>query len=248
MKKPIIGISGSILEEQNDDAFLGYERSYVNNDYIKAVIENGGIPFIIPLNIEDSVVEEQINNIDGLILSGGHDINPLIYNQEPKEKLGKTFYERDRFDYTLIKFALKRNIPILGICRGFQLLNVYFGGSLLQDLSYSKDINIKHDQEYGPKRISHSIKILKNTKLNSIINQDEILVNSFHHQAIDKLAENLKISAISKDGVIEAFEQEDYNFLLGVQWHPEMLHSVDIRSNLIFKEFIKSSASNKELR
>lgn len=236
----IIGISGSIVKEQNQEAFLGYERSYVNNDYINSVIKNGAVPMIIPFNTNDEIIKKQIESVDALILSGGHDVNPLNYNNQPKEKLGETFDARDKFDLKLIEYALERNIPILGICRGLQILNVYFGGSLHQDLSYDKKIYIKHDQQYNPKSVSHTVEITEGTKFYDIFNKDIINVNSFHHQTIDRLADGLVASALSLDGVIEAIEHKDYNFVVGVQWHPEMLHEVCESMNLIFKAFIES--------
>lgn len=236
----IIGISGSIVKEQNQEAFLGYERSYVNEDYIRAVIKNGAVPMIIPFNTYDEIIKKQIESVDALILSGGHDVNPLNYSNQPREKLGQTFDKRDKFDFKLIEYALKNNIPILGICRGLQILNVYFGGSLHQDLSYDKKIYIKHDQQYNPKSTSHTVELIEETKIYDIFNKDIIYVNSFHHQTIDRLADGLVASALSLDGVIEAVEHKDYNFVVGVQWHPEMLHETYESMNLIFKALIES--------
>lgn len=236
----IVGISGSIIKEQNQKAFLGYEISYVNEDYIQSVIKNDAVPMIIPFNTNEEIIKEQLKRVDALILSGGHDINPLNYNHQPRENLGQTFDERDKFDMKLIEYALEKHIPILGICRGLQILNVFFGGSLYQDLSYDKKIYIKHNQEYNPKSLSHTVELTKGTKLYDIFNKDKINVNSFHHQTIDKLADGLLVSAVSPDGVIEAIEHKEYNFVLGVQWHPEMLYEVCENMNLIFKALIES--------
>ena len=114
MSKPIIGISGSIIIDGSGN-FPGYRRSYVNEDYVKSVIKNGGIPYIIPMNSSEEVIKEQIQNVDGLILSGGHDVTPRFYNQEPHKNLGGILPERDVFDFNLVKFAIEKNIPILGI-------------------------------------------------------------------------------------------------------------------------------------
>ena len=236
----IVGISSSIIKEQNEEAFLGYERSYVNEDYIKSVIKNDATPMIIPFNTNDEIIKKQLSSVDALILSGGHDVNPLNYNNQPREKLGQTFDKRDKFDLKLIKYALEKDIPVLGICRGLQILNVYFGGSLYQDLSYDKKIYIKHDQQYNPKNISHTVELTQGSKLYDIFSKNIISVNSFHHQTIDNLADGLIASALSPDGVIEAIEHKDYKFVVGVQWHPEMLHEVDESMNLIFKALIES--------
>lgn len=240
MKKPIIGISSSILVD-SDGMFPGYERAYVNRDYVEAVINNGGIPFIIPFSQDKEVIKEQIKNIDGLILSGGHDVYPLNYGEEPKTKIGQVFPERDEYDFELLKNAKKRKIPILGICRGLQLMNVFEGGSLFQDLSYIGNDILKHSQNDRPTLKTHSVNIDKSSKLFEIFKVDEFLINSFHHQAINKVAKNFKVVAKAKDGVIEAIEYKNYPFYIGVQWHPEMLQKTDDLMKKLFKEFINMS-------
>lgn len=239
-KRPIIGISGSIVLE-NEGAFIGYRKSYASEDYINSVTLNGGLPLILPIVDEEEIIEEYINQIDGLLLTGGHDVDPYLYQEQPKDKIGKTFHQRDRFDYLLIKYALLKQIPIFGICRGFQLLNVYFGGSLYQDLSYNPDVYIKHDQIDGPEIVSHGINLVKNTKIRDIFNCDKMRVNSFHHQILKDIAPGFIVSAYSDDGVVEAFEKEDYFFLIGVQWHPEMLHKSVKEMNKLFKAFVTAS-------
>ena len=129
MKKPVIGISGSLIIDSSG-SFAGYKRSYVNNDYILSVIKNGGIPFIIPFNENEEVVKAQIEMVDGLLLSGGQDVAPKNYGEEPTPKLGDIFPERDDFEYGLLKAALEAKKPILGICRGSQIIHKYFNGSL----------------------------------------------------------------------------------------------------------------------
>lgn len=240
MKKPIIGISGSIIID-GSGSFAGYRRSYVNEDYVKSVIKNGGIPYIIPMSNDVEVIREQIGHVDGLILSGGHDVAPKYYNQEPNTKLGGILPERDEFDFKLIEFAKEKNIPILGICRGLQILNVYHGGSLYQDLSLDKNSNIKHDQVTSPTVTTHSLDLVDGTILKSLLKKDTIMVNSFHHQIIDVLADDFVASAYSKDGVVEAIENPSYKFMIGVQWHPEMLHVVEEEMNLIFKKFMENA-------
>lgn len=145
------------------------------------------------------------------------------------------------FDFNLVKFAIEKNIPILGICRGFQILNVYYGGSLHQDVGLKKDTFIKHNQVNFPYLTTHSVELIDNTKLKEIFNEDTIMVNSFHHQIIDKVADGFIKSAVSKDGVVEAIENPNYKYMLGVQWHPEMLHSSEEKMNLLFSELIKNT-------
>ena len=227
----------------NGGMFPGYKRSYVNDDYILSVIKNGGIPLIIPFTEDLEVVKEQISNVDGLILSGGHDVDPAFYGEEPSQKLGEIFPERDRFDFELIKCAKEKNIPILGICRGYQIINVYHGGSLYQDLSYNKDCYVKHWQAHSPKLVTHSVKLDTDSILYKLFNENEIRVNSFHHQIIKDVGKGFKVTATAKDGVIEAIESTEYKYLVGVQWHPEMLHSSVYKMNNIFKSLIEEATN-----
>lgn len=240
MKKPVIGISGSIIVDSGG-MFPGYKRSYVNNDYVASVIKNGGIPLIIPFNTDDELISEQISCIDALILTGGHDVDPFLYGEEPSQKLGEIFPERDSFDFTLIKYAKEKNIPILGICRGYQIINVYHGGSLYQDLSYKNDCFVKHWQAHSSELVTHTVNIDKDSKLYSMFDSEEIRVNSFHHQILKDIPDNFRATAHAKDGVIEAIEAQDYRYLVAVQWHPEMLHNSVEKMNNIFKSLIEEA-------
>ena len=129
MNKPIIGISGSVIID-NGGIFPGYRRSYVNEDYVDSVVQNGGVPYIIPFTEDDEVIREQLNYVQGLILSGGHDVDPRFYREEPLQKIGATWPERDHFDMRLLKLAEENGIPVLGICRGAQIINVAHGGKI----------------------------------------------------------------------------------------------------------------------
>ena len=236
--KPIIGISGSILAIENDGAFSGYERAYVNDDYVLSVTKSGGIPFIIPIIDNDDDIKTQISYVDGVILSGGYDIDPIYWGEEISSKLERIFPRRDSNELKIIKYALEMKKPILGICRGLQIINVAFGGSLYQDLSFIKDCYIKHSQSAKPYEPTHNI----TTKDGSIIREivgDSLRVNSFHHLAIKDLGKGLIATSYSADGVVESVEYtENGNFVLGVQFHPEMMHSYYDFALNIFKKLI----------
>lgn len=239
MVKPIIGVSGSVIIEEKG-LLLGIERAYVNNDYLSSVEKAGGIPIILPVVDEEETIKRYIDMVDGLILSGGHDVNSILYGQEPMGKLTKVWPKRDKFDGLLIKYALKANKPILGICRGMQIINVVFGGSLYQDMSYMETDYLKHQQETNISVPTHTINVEKGSVLHQMLG-DNVLVNTLHHQAIKDLGHGFTISARSADGIIEAIENMGDNFIMGLQFHPEMLTSEYDYALNIFKKFIEVS-------
>lgn len=236
--KPVIGISGSILINKGN-AFSGYRRSYVNQDYVEAVLRAGAIPFIIPFNEDLEATREMVEKVDGIILSGGHDVNPYYYGEDPMLKIGELFPERDVFDMELYKTAIELKKPIFGICRGYQIINVINGGTLYQDLSYADFVKIKHDQVDNPTQATHFVELEEGTFLKNILGE-KYKVNSFHHQILKDVAPGFKVVAKSSDGVIESIEKitEDI-FVIGVQWHPEMLSASNEKSQAIFNEFVK---------
>jgi len=238
-KRAIIGISSSIIVD-NSGSFAGYKRAYVNKDYVDAVIRAGGVPLIIPFSTDKEVIISQAQLIDGLILSGGHDISPYNYGQEPSQKIGETFPERDTYEMILLEESKKRNIPILGICRGFQLINVAAGGTLYQDLSLIPGNILKHNQVSNPTLKTHKVEIKENSFISSIFGK-ETMVNSFHHQVINKVANDFIVVAKARDGVVEAIEHKTYKFLVAVQWHPEMLAVECEKARELFTRFIEEA-------
>lgn len=241
----IIGISASLKFEDKEGFFLGYEYSYVGNNYVNAISKSGATPILIPIIEDEEQIESQIKFIDGLLISGGYDIDPYFYNEEPLEKLEALYPKRDIYELKLIKLALKHKKPILAICRGFQILNVAFGGSLYQDLSYRENTFIKHRQIAEPQQTTHSISIEKSSVLFEIASKTQERVNSFHHLALKSIGENLKVVAFAKDGVAEAIEYiKDDIFILGVQFHPEMMFETNEFARNIFKKFIEICNKN----
>jgi putative glutamine amidotransferase len=249
-KKVLVGILGNVMI-QNDGRFENYHKSYVNEDYVTSVLKAGGIPYIIPMINDAKSIKEQIKNVDALIFSGGDaDINPKLYHQEIQKECSTPNDDRDAFDLKAFEFAKELKKPTLCICRGVQILNVFFGGSLYQDLSYAKGITIKHNQKNAPDFLAHEVTIEKDSLLYDIFKEEKIFVNSFHHQIIKDIASSLKIVAKSLDGAIEAVEyQEDEHFCMGVQWHPEMLAARDnVKMLKIFERLIKEAQNLKENR
>ena len=163
--------------------FPGYHRSYVNRDYVRSVLAAGGVPIMLPMTSDREAVRESLALCDGLILSGGHDVYPLNYGEEPHRMLGEVLPERDDFDYELYRLAKAKDMPVLGICRGAQIIATAEGGTLYQDLSQMEH-PLKHFQGHSPDMPSHHINIIAGTRLSNILGPGRITVNSFHHQVI----------------------------------------------------------------
>jgi len=207
--------------------------------YIHAVDKAGGIPVLLPLIAEEGEAEEALDGIDALIMTGGEDIDPSYYNEEPDVNLEEVNSPRDKSDYILLNAALKRDMPVLAICRGHQFLNVVSGGTLYQDIPTQYETEILHrsldqvDFEY------HNIGIVKGSKLTDIMGAGTILANSWHHQAIKDLGSGLYVIATAEDGMIEAIEREGDTFVVGVQFHPEWhVEDGDMEYLAIFEKLV----------
>ncbi len=238
MKRPFIGITGSCLYEEKQQLFLGYERMYTNADYVNAVIAAGGVPVILPIIEDKEAVKIQAEHIDGLIVMGGHDVAPGYFNEEPLSCLGEILPKRDAYEIELLRIITGMKKPIFGICRGLQILNVVFGGSLYQDISLAeRSIQIQHNQKARPYVRTHSIETKEGSIMRKLFGKTDT-VNSYHHLAIKEIAKNFTATAWAPDGIIEAIEYSGDSYIMGVQFHPEML-AANYKSSLgLFKEFI----------
>ena len=210
--KPLIGISQGYSEKKNS----------VNTAYVNSVLMNGGVPYIIPVTDDVEVLRQIVAQLDGIVFTGGEDFAPAYYGDEAHEKLGEVNVTRDTYDLTLFKLAKDRNVPILGICRGLQLINVGMGGSLYQDLPSEKPSAINHRQEEDGTIATHSVSVVKGSTMHQILGEEEIQVNTFHHQAIKKLAPELKIVGWANDSVPEMIEAFPNRQIIGTQFHPEI--------------------------
>ncbi len=187
MKKPVIGITAGTTVH-DDPVFFGCSSDYVHEEYIAAVQRAGGVPILLPITGDRAVVQAQLELCDGVVLTGGHDVNPLLYGQEPHQNLTAVSDRRDRFDMYVCKLALQAELPILGICRGCQILNVVCGGTLHQDLPSLSSSFVQHLQPSHPIQASHTVSVDSQSVLAPILGETA-QVNSLHHQAIDRVAE-----------------------------------------------------------
>lgn len=224
-KVPVIGVSG----------YVDGSKNMVNTTYTNAVRLSGGCPLIIPVTTDEKHIEAIVASIDGLIMTGGSDFDPLLYGEEPIRQNGDIVPARDAFDIKLIRAAVAKGIPVLGICRGEQLIAVAFGGTLWQDIpSQVKKSYIKHRQSGTPSSYpTHTINIEEGSFLYKALGDAaKASVNSFHHQAIKKVPEGIKVVAVSPDGIVEAVERagslsgeyaDGGGMIIGTQFHPEAL-------------------------
>lgn len=209
---PVIGITGNF----NDGTLM------LLSGYYTSVLKAGGIPFVIPPFEDTDILINLLDNLDGLLLTGGADINPLYLGEEPIKELHNINPYRDCQELLLTRLAANRQIPILGICRGIQVMNAAFGGKLYQDIDAQMEgMHIKHSQDMDRAFASHTVNIEPDSLLSRIMNTGTLPVNSFHHQAVAEPAPGFRVSARAADGVIEAIESTEYKSMLGVQWHPE---------------------------
>lgn len=217
--KPRIGLT-SFLDPQPRAHYVS-----LSDHYTRSIWEAGGIPLVLPQREDIAAAEDCIGCVDGLLLTGGKDLDPIHFGQEPVAGIGVFDAVRDAWELALFAAAMKKGLPVFGICRGHQLVNVAMGGSLFQDLQTANPGLNKHNPEGFPvDRLYHSIAISGNTILRHAFGQATVRVNSFHHQAVSVLAPGLSASAFAPDGVLEGFESDDRSrFILGVQFHPESL-------------------------
>ena len=237
-KKPIIGLT---LDLETSKTYSKFPWYALRENYCSSISNFGGIP--IPLVYDNKSINSILDIIDGLVITGGaFDIDPKYYLERKKYKNIFIKNQRTEFEINICKKALKKDIPILGICGGQQLLNIVYGGSLIQDIKKDLSTVIDHEQKNPRNQVSHSVKLNLNTKLYNIIKKKSIKVNSAHHQSIKTAGKGLIINAIAPDGVIEGIEDQSKSFCIGVQWHPEFM--IKQSDNDLLKGFIKAAKKN----
>lgn len=228
MSKPLIGISCNLLPASHWTVEMGIaapNQDFLGlaTDYLDMIQKAGGVPAILPTTDDLEGARQLWSNLDGLLLSGGHDLDPQTYHQRIKPQCGSVDIRRDRYEAAALRFALERKLPVLGICRGIQLFNAALGGTNYQDLM-SNGFEQHTIFAYPRNAASHTVRLEAGSILAQIFQTEELGVNSFHHQAVQELAPALRPLAHSEDGVIEAVQVMDHPFAVAVQWHPEMMY------------------------
>jgi putative glutamine amidotransferase len=239
LKKPRIGVAGNIFTAESDPV-PGIERACVNDDYIQAVERAGGVPLMLPVVNHEECILAQSEACSGLLFAGGQDIHPKYYGSEARPCLGEVNSRVDAYQLKLIRSALESRKPVLGICRGLQLLNVARGGTLLQDLTEAPNQCLKHFENNRQYEVMHPVKTASGSILETVLGS-EFWVNSSHHQAIRNVGAGLTVIATASDGVIEAVLMSDRDFVLGVQWHPERMVTKSDQMMVLFERLVKAT-------
>ena len=226
---PVIGISAEVDNERDIK---------LKNTYVHAIEASGGLPLVLPYTNDPNTMQSFVDLCDGFLFTGGDDVAPHRFGEEPKDSCGDVQLFRDEYEFLLLKQAMKTAKPILAICRGIQLVNVAFGGTLYQDIPSEKPSQILHRQTDFGSTPAHTVSVLPDTPLAALMGKDTLRVNSLHHQAIKVLGDRLAVMAVSEDDLIEALYLPEAQYLRALQWHPERMFDTDAGSRLIFADFV----------
>jgi len=235
---PLIGITCGFTKNESG-AFV----CQIGQAYIQAVQKAGGVPLMITVWSDDSSLSALLPRLDGLVFTGGGDIDPERFNGKPHPKIYGISPERDEMEFALLSKALDSRKPFLAICRGIQVLNIAFGGDLYTHIQDQLQPSLKHDwyPKFSRDKLAHEVSLVSGSKLDEIFGAKQIRVNSLHHQGIARVGKGLKATAFAPDGLVEGLEVEGADFALGVQWHPECLPD-DPGMQSLFKALITASS------
>ena len=241
----MIGILG-LTRRTDPGLYVSGEHVFTGSTNVRAIQINGGVPVLIPAASVAEDAEAALSFCDGLLFPGGEDMTPWYYDEEPLPVIGVFRPEIDDAWLKAGRYALKKRIPMLGICKGHQTLNVLMGGSLYQDLSLQGGEQIQHLQKLNRSYLTHHVKVEEGTRLAGLFGAGKLKTNSMHHQAVKKLGEGLKISARACDGTVEGIEDEE-GLIMGVQWHPEDLVDSAPEMNKLFADLVERALGRQRM-
>lgn len=233
MKKPMIAVSPLYDKER--------ESYWMLPGYMQGIVQSGGIPVMLPLTTDADMIRTLAGQFDGFLLTGGQDVSPCLYGEEKTPRCGEICPARDEMEQLLLQSVLSLNKPVLGICRGIQLLNASLGGTLYQDLPTETDSDLEHHQTPPYEKPIHRVRIKENTPLHTLLKCENLAVNSYHHQAIKELSPRLTAMAVAEDGLVEAVYMPGKRFVWAVQWHPEFSYQTDENSEKILQAFVAAA-------
>ncbi len=251
--RPVIGLTTQTLHSI-DGIPPALPASWVMNQrYFLATTMVGGVPWMIPLLDDDlATLREIYERLDGILIPGGVDVNPAEYGETVRQECGNLDPARDRVEIQLVRWAIAEQKPVLGLCRGLQVINVASGGSLWQDLAAQNAAFQKHDYfpnaGYDRDHLAHDVDVVAGTRLATLLAAESVAVNSMHHQGVKHVGRELVVSATAPDGLIEALEGAGDSFLVGVQWHPEVFEMADPHTRHLFGGFIRASVEWRQSR
>ena len=230
--KPIVGVMPLWDDKLNSIWMLP--------GYLDGVMQAGGLPVTFPFSADERELAQLVDMCGGVLLTGGHDVSPALYHEDPLPELVECCPKRDVMESIVLRLALERDLPVLGICRGIQFLNAFLGGTLYQDLPSQFPPEIGHRQAPPYDRPAHEVTLKEGSPLRELLGCDRLAVNSCHHQAVKALAPALEAMAFAPDGLVEAARMPGKRFVWAVQWHPEFSFQTDANSRKIFRAFIEA--------
>lgn len=236
MKRPLIGITPGLSDTEGS--------LVVNRGHSRALLFAGAMPVVLPLMTDESELQDALGMLDGVVFSGGVDVDPELFGQHQMPGCGSISPLRDAMELPLARMLFESTKPALGICRGMQVLNIAAGGDVWQDLPSCPLKTLQHRQRQPERFPSHPVAIENGSKLLGIVESETLMVNSLHHQAVRQPGTGFRSCAVSPDGVIEAIEHSEHPFMLGLQWHPELMWEHDLASRKLFLAFVKACSQD----
>ncbi len=240
MLHPLIGLPAAKYTRADNELYY----YFIYNRIVSAVVEAGGIPVLLPTDMPEEATRALYERVDGILLPGGGDVDPRFYGEERHPATQTPDLSRDMLELNLVRWAVDDDVPLMGICRGNQVINVALGGTLVQDIPSEVETEITHDIPNRPEgrvKRAHTVEVQPESRLANILQGTEFKVNSLHHQSVEQPAPGLQVAALSSDGVVEALEVPNKRFAVSVQWHPEDMYMDDAAMKRLFEAFVDAA-------